>query len=101
MQTILETPTHKIEIPDGAVLGSPIIRTITTKAFFRRLTFQERKVLRTSTLDAVADLREDLQRGDFVDLDGILEQQLIDTNLLSQSRIDELLADGTPEEALI
>ena len=82
--------------------GSPPIRSIrviTTQSFFRRLTFNERKVLRTSALDAVADLREDLQRSNFVDLDGVLEQQLLDVTLLPQTRIDELLVDGTPEEA--
>lgn len=81
-------------VPDTTSL----IRRITTKAFFRRLNFQERKVLRNSTLETVADLREDLQRGSSVDLDDILEQQLLDTGLLDQSRIDELLGDGTPEE---
>ena len=74
------------------------IRKITTKAFFRRLTPAERSVLRNSVLDTVADLREDLQRSFTVELDSILEQQLLDTTLLNQTRIDELLVDGAPEE---
>lgn len=99
MKLVIDTPTHTMSIPDDAIFGGAIaIRTITTQAFFRRLTFPERKVLRNSTKDAVADLREDLQRSSFVDLDGILEQQLLDTTLLQQSRIDALLVDGTNEE---
>lgn len=78
----------------------PVIRIITTQAFFRRLTKNERSVLRASVLDEVADLREDLQRSDTIDLDDILEQQLIDTTLISQIRIDELLADGTEIETV-
>lgn len=76
------------------------VKKITTKAFYRRLTFQERKVLRISTLDEVIDLREDLQRGRFVKLDANLEQQLLDTALLSQTRIDELLVAGTRDETV-
>ncbi len=99
MKTLLDTPTHKIEVPDGVIINPPVlIRAITVKAFFRRLTFQERKVLRLSVKDEVVDLREDLQRSEFVALDSILEQQLLDTTLLSQNRIDKLLVDGTPEE---
>lgn len=75
------------------------IRTITTQAFFRRLTKNERAVLRSSALNEVADLREDLQRSVTVDLDGTIEQQLTATELLTQTRIDTLLADGTVEEA--
>jgi hypothetical protein len=97
MKLILDTPTHKIEIPDGATVRQLTIRRITTKAFFRRLKFGERKVLRNSTLDAVVDLREDLQRSLYIDLDDVLSR-LLDTGLLDQSRIDELLVDGTAAE---
>ena len=101
MQTIFETPTHKVEIADGASVMKVLeaIRIITVKAFFRRLTFQERKILRLSAADTVVDLREDLQRSTHVDLDDTIEQQLLDTTLLSQSRIDALLIDGTAEES--
>ena len=97
------TVTH----PNGAVetvwtemdpLPPPPIRTITTQAFFRRMTKLERKTLRTSIDDEVADLREDLQRSRIVDLDGVIEQQLVDTGLLDQTRIDELLFDGNEGE---
>ena len=74
------------------------IRKITTQAFFRRLSFPERKTLRNSTKDTVIDLREDLQRSPTVDLDGTIERQLLDTALLSPDRIAVLLADGTTEE---
>ena len=80
------------------ILPDNKIRKITTQAFFRRMTKNERAVLRSSVLDEVADLREDLQRSTTVDLDGTIEQQLLDTTLVTQPRIDQLLVDGTPEE---
>jgi hypothetical protein len=43
------------------------------------------------------DLREDLQRSLYIDLDDVLSR-LLDTGLLDQSRIDELLVDGTAAE---
>ncbi len=95
---ILDTPTHQIRVPDDAVIGQAPIRVITTQAFFRRMTPAERKVLRTSAIDEVKDLREDLQRSAAVDLDGTIEQQLLDTTLVSQARIDELLVDGVQAE---
>ncbi len=82
-------------------IATPVVEVvykITCKAFYRRLTFQERKVLRNSTMDEVIDLREDLMQGRFVELDSILEQQLLDTGLLSQSRIDELLVEPIRRE---
>jgi len=83
---------------DNRVVAPSIIRVITTQAFFRRMTKAERTVLRNSILEPVADLREDLQRSFTVELDAFLEQQLLDTGLLNQSRIDELLVNGTVEE---
>ncbi len=68
------------------------VTEITVKAFFKRLSFVERKVLRNSTMDEVIDLREDLQRDRVVKLDAELEQQLLDTGLWTQERIDELLS---------
>lgn len=92
---LLDTKTHIIEVPEGAIVNPHIpIRIITTQAFFRRMTSSERAVIRDSLKDSVADLRDDLQRSDLVDLDGILRQQLIDTTVLSTLRIDELLVDG-------
>ena len=95
---ILNTPTHQIRIPDEATTGPSPIRVITTQSWYRRLTKPERVALRTSVLDEVADLREDLQRSRTVNLDGTLEQQLQDTGVIPQARIDELLVDGTEAE---
>lgn len=77
------------------VPGPPIrVRTITTQAWYRRLTFQERKLMRASNKDEVADLREDMERGEYVDLDGVIRGQLEVIDLFSQARVEELLADG-------
>ena len=76
----------------------PPIRVITTQAFYRRMTEAERHAVRTNMSDPVQDLREDLQRSPVVDLDGAIEQMLLDTGGFTQVRIDELLIDGTEAE---
>jgi len=97
-QLILDTPTHQIRTTDSAVVGTPPIRKITTQAFYRRMTTAERRALRASITDEVKDLLDDLARLPAVDLDGSVEQQLIDTNEFTTRRVDELLVDGTEEE---
>ena len=74
------------------------IRKITTQAFYRRMTPAERNAVRTNMSDPVQDLREDLQRSPVVDLDGAIEAQLQATGGFTQTRIDELLIDGTEAE---
>ena len=74
------------------------IRVISTRAFYRRMTTSERQVLRGASGD-VADLRDDLQRTNSVDLDGDIEQQLLAVGgVFSQVRITALLVDGTEAE---
>ncbi len=80
--------------------SDPPIRVITVRAFYFRLSVAERQGLRTSVVEEVADLREDLMRLSNVDLDGIIEAQLQATNLLTQIRINELLVDGTGAETI-
>lgn len=74
------------------------IRVITLRAFYRRLTRPERKILRESTDDAVADLREDLMRSTKVDLDDAVFVGLLNETPLSPARIAALLVDGTRSE---
>lgn len=76
----------------------PPIRKITTQAFYRRMTPAERNAIRTNLSDPVQDLRDDLSRSPAVNLDGTIEQQLLDTGGFTQTRIDELLIDGTEAE---
>ncbi len=99
MKILLDTPTHRIEVPDDAIIHNTlVIRIITTQAFYRRLTPSERTLLRRSQQETVADLREDLQLGRVVYLDEIIRDQLIATDLFSSERIDELLVDGVEDE---
>jgi len=97
-QIIMQTATHQIRTADGAVVGPGPIRRITTQAFYRRMTIAERRALRASITDEVKDLLDDLARLPAIDLDGSIEQQLIDTNEFTVRRVDELLVDGTAEE---
>lgn len=73
-------------------------RAITVRAFYKRLTFNERKVLRNSAIDEVVDLREELMHSKRVRLTPGFAQQLLDTGLLSQARVDELLVPATTQE---
>ena len=73
------------------------IRKITAQAFYRRLTITERGLLRDGTTDEIKDMRDDLQRSPFLNLDGAIEAQLLAVGT-SQPRTDELLVDGTEEE---
>lgn len=91
---------RQVRFPEGVDFSTipGRIRVIITQAFFRRMNSAERNAIRTNTSDPVQDLREDLQRSPIVNLDGAIEQQLLDTGGFSQTRIDELLVDGTAEE---
>lgn len=66
--------------------------SISVKNFFRLMTPTERRMLRRSNTDEVLDLIEDLQRSPEVVLDAVLEQQILDTGIFTQDRIDELLS---------
>lgn len=103
---------HMIELPryDASVLNNlynptdgsftpqaTLIRIITTQAFYRRMTQGERTSMRASSPD-VADLREDLERSPSVDLDGTIEAQLLAVGGFDQTRVDELLVNGTEAE---
>lgn len=76
----------------------PPIRTITTQAFYRRMTPAERNSVRQSNNGDVQDMREDLERSPRVNLDGAIEQQLLSTPFFDQTRTTELLIDGTEAE---
>ena len=98
LQTILETPTHKIEVhASGTVNPKNYLRSISTQAFFRRLTPQERASLRGNS-NVVRDLKDDLDRGDVVELDDVVRQALEDSGLFTPARIDELMIKGEGHE---
>lgn len=102
MKTILNTPTHKIMVPNDAVVTPVTIRKITKRAFMQRFTQAERIAVRNSTDDIVIDIYEDLKIAEFVDLDLDVTSQglayLESIGILESGRVDELLADGTFEE---
>jgi hypothetical protein len=98
LQTIMESPSHKIEVPAGAVINpkNHLLR-INTQAFFRRLTPTERVALRGNSA-AVRDAKEDLDRGNMVELDDVVRALLTDTGLFTPARIDELMIKGEGHE---
>ncbi len=98
LKTLMDTPTHKIEVPAEAVINPKFhLTTISVQAFFRRLTSQERASLRGSSA-VVRDLKEDLDRGDVVEMDDVVRTLLIASGLFSSSRIEELLSKGQTSE---
>jgi len=103
MQVIFESETHKITIPDGAVINAPkIIRFLTVRAFLKRFDKGDRVFLRKTPDDDLIDMMEDLDRAAYVDLkDPELISGITQVTLLPQISSDPLvlLADGQPHEA--
>ena len=98
LQTLLETPTHKVEVPANAIINPKnFLPCISTQAFFRRLTPQERAALRGNSM-AVRDLKEDLDRGNVVELDEVVHQALTDSGLFTPERVEELMLKGESHE---
>lgn len=74
------------------------IRSITPRAFFRRLSVNERSLLRARATDAIADIADDLAKAPMIHMDDpYFITQLTDAGM-NQARRDILLADGTAEE---
>lgn len=97
-KVIFDNGTHKIEVAADAVINpTNYLTQISTQAFFRRLTKQERAALRGTT-NSVRDLKEDVERGDVVELDEPLRQAIADSGLFTQERIEELLLKGESHE---
>ncbi len=98
LQTVFESPTHKIEVhASGIINPKNHLQAISTQAFFRRLTPQERQALRGNS-QAVRDAKEDLDRGDVVELDEVVRTLLTDSGLFTPERVDELLLLGEAHE---
>ncbi len=98
LQTLLDTPTHKIQVPASAVINPKnYLRRISTQAFFRRLTPPERAALRGNS-PAVRDAKEDLDRANVVELDDTVRTLLADSGLFTSARIAELMIKGEAAE---
>ena len=98
LQTIMESPTHKAETDaSGTINAINHLRRISTQAFFRRLTPQERASLRGNS-NVIRDLKDDLDRGDVVELDDVVRQALEDSGLFTPERLDELMVLGESAE---
>ena len=101
MKTIMDNGTHKIEVLGTAVVNPKnFLRSISTQAFFRRLTPQERAALRGNS-NAVRDAKEDLDRGDIVELDDTVRQSLTDSGLFTPERVEELMVKGEAHEGRV
>ena len=98
LKKLLDTPTHLIEVPANAVINPQhYLSVISTQAFFRRLTASERASLRGQD-HAVRDMKEDLDRGNTVELDQVVRDMLVDSGLFTPARIDELMVLGEAHE---
>ncbi len=98
LKTIMETPTHKVEIAADSIINPKnFLAKISTQAFFRRLSAPERAQLRGST-NVVRDLKEDLDRGNVVELDEVTRLGLIESGLFSAERVGELMVLGEAHE---
>lgn len=101
LQTVSETATHKVEVAaSGTINPKHFLLTISTQAFFRRLTKPERAQLRGSS-QGVRDAKEDLDRGSVVQLDESVRQLLVDSGIFSDTRIDELMVRGEGHEGAL
>lgn len=103
MKTILDSGTHKVQIPNGAIINAPeVIRIITVGAFRKRLPSLTRKEIRNSVDDSIIDLRENLELASYIDLDDEELQKGIDFLKLLEWITDEeikiIFSDGTQKE---
>lgn len=95
MQTIFETATHKVQIPDGAVVVRTL-RVISTEAFFKRLpdVAIDRIIASNSPAAKAFLLRLQVYRA--VDLDSPVLNSSVDrmvtTGVLIAAERDDLLA---------
>lgn len=103
MITIIETDSHKIEAA-GTIGGPAPIRIITVGSFKRRFGSDVRKLIRESAIDAILDLKEDLDLALYVDLDD--EYTVAGVNALGPNGLGwldsqgvaDMLQDGTSKE---
>jgi len=76
---------------------------ITKRAFMKRFTLTERITIRNSTDDVIIDVYEDLKLASYVELDtqdvSDALNYMVSVGILESSRVDEMLVDGTSEEA--
>ena len=99
--SIIKHTWHE-EVPEETQAALKI-RKITKRSFMQRLTQAERIDIRNSVDDIVIDIHEDLKISSNVDLDiPEIEQALlyfVAVGILVETRIVELLVDGTEAEA--
>jgi len=82
--------------------AGPILK-ITKRAFMKRFTLTERIAIRNSVDDVIIDVYEDLKLASYVELDtqdvSDALNYMVSVGILESSRVDEMLVDGTSEEA--
>ena len=110
------TPTegewYQLEVAEGVwqesrytevIPETPAILKITKRAFMKRFTLTERIAIRNSVDDVIIDVYEDLKLASYVELDtqdvSDALNYMVSVGILESSRVDEMLVDGTSEEA--
>ncbi|MCK5609386.1 hypothetical protein KAR91_46365 [Candidatus Pacearchaeota archaeon] len=96
LQTILDTGTHKIEIPAGATIAAAPIRKIPVEDFIERFPEAPFETLANSTNSKAIAFMSRLDKVNIVDLDSpvlnSLLTQMVTAALLTQGQKDTLLA---------
>ncbi len=96
MKTIYETATHKIEVPDNAVVGSVPIRKIPVEDFIERFPEAPFETLANSTNPKAIAFMSRLDKVNIVDLDSpvlnSLLTQMVVGALLTQAEMNALIA---------
>ena len=96
LKTILDTGTHKIEIPSEATISAAPIRKIPVEDFIERFPEAPFETLANSSNTKAIGFMARLDKMSIVDLDSpvlnSLLSQMITANLLTQSEMDNLIA---------
>jgi len=103
MITVIETDSHKIEVV-GTIAGPAPVRIITVGSFKRRFGADVRKLIRESAIDAIIDMREDMDLALYVDLDDLYTVAGVNglgpngLGWLDNQGMADMLKDGTDRE---
>lgn len=98
MIILLDTPTHKIEIPDGSTTSAPPVRVISTDSFIDRIPLTAYNTIANhANADAKAFMSA-LNSRDTIDLDNdktiYYIDRMVTATLITQAEADVILADG-------
>ena len=96
MIILLDTPTHKIEIPDGSTTSAPPIRVISTDSFVDRIPRAAFEVIANHASTEAKTFMAALNARSNIDLDNEKTVYYIDkmllAGLITQQEYDDIIA---------